>query len=113
MTEITLDDGVERTEKVEKIIDEVLMYQICHPVCVYKPNGKIRFSRVPLSKLEDYKQTFDPILVLVGDLTAVLYPVYGCSREDITDEDIKEFLDYILDPIFISIDEDGELCVSP
>ena len=46
-------------------------------------------------------------------VSAVLYPVLGCSKEDITDSDIKEFLEYILDPIFISTDEDGELCVSP
>lgn len=113
MTEITLDDGVERTAEVEEIIDEVLVYQICHPVRVCKPDGKIRFSRVPVSQLKEYAQAFDPILVPVDDLTAVLYPVLGCSKEDITDSDIKEFLEYILDPIFISTDEDGELCVSP
>ena len=113
MTEITLDDGVERNEEVEEIIDEVLVYQICHPVRVCKPDGKIRFSRVPVSQLKEYAQAFEPILVPVDDLTAVLYPVYGCRKEDITDGDIKEFLEYISDPIFISTDEDGELCVSP
>ena len=113
MTDITLDDGLDRDDVVEKLIDEVLEYQICHPVRVYKPDGRCRFSGVPAKELDYYRQNMDPILVPVGDLTAVLYPVFGCRKEDITEEDIDEFIEFILEPIFICRDEDGELYVSP
>ena len=113
MTDITLDDGVKMTEEVEKIVDEMLEYQICHPMRIYKSDGRIHLSRVPVDELEEYRQTIEPILIPVDDLTAVLYPAFGCRKEDITDEDIQELLEYILDPIFISIGEDGELYVSP
>ena len=112
-TDIILCDGVERTEEVERIIDEMLRYQICHPMRVSKPDGNLHFSRVPLKVLETYRKTMEPILVPVGDLTAVLYPVFGCRKEDITDEDIEEFIEFILDPIVIDRDEDGELYVVP
>lgn len=113
MTDITLDDGLDRTEDIEKLIDEVLEYQICHPMRVYKPDGRCRFSRVPVSSLEEYEKNIEPIRVPVGDLSATLYPVFGCRKEDITDEDIEDFIEFILDPIFISRDENGEIYVSP
>ena len=113
MTYITLDDGLTRTEEVEKLIDEIQRYQICHPMRVYKLDGRLHFSRVLVSELDEYKKTAKPIQVPVGDLTAILYPVFGCRKEDITEEDINEFIEYIIDPIFISIDEDGELYVAP
>ena len=112
-TEITLDDNIAFNEEIEKLIDEVLEYQICHPVRVYKPDGRCRFSRVPVKRLEVYRQRIEPILVPVGDMTATLYPVFGCRKEDITNDDIDEFMEFILEPIFICRDEDGELYVSP
>ena len=113
MTDIILDDGLTRTEEVEKLIDEIQRYQICHPMRVYKLDGRLHFSRVLVSELDEYKKTVEPIRVPVGDLTAILYPVFGCRKEDITEEDINEFIEYIIDPIFISIDEEGELYVAP
>lgn len=111
--DITLDDGLTRSEEVEELIDEVQKYQICHPMRVFKLDGRLYFSRILVSELEEYKKTIEPIEVPVGDLTAVLYPVFGCRKEDITEEDIDEFIEYILDPIFIGKDENGELYVSP
>lgn len=102
-----------RTEEVEELVDEVQRYQICHPMRVYKLDGRLHFSRVLVSELDEYKKTAEPIQVPVGDLTVILYPVFGCRKEDITEEDINEFIEYIIDPIFISIDEEGELYVAP
>lgn len=113
MTDITLDDGLELDKETEKLIDEILEYQICHPMRVYKPDGRVRFSRVPQAELEEYRQRYEPVLVPVGDLTAVLYPVFGCTKEDLTDEDIDEFIEFIIDPIFICRDDDGKIYVSP
>ena len=113
MTDITLDDGVAWNKETEKLVDEVLEYQICHPMRVCKSDGKIRFSRVPVSEMEEYRQTKEPILVSVGELTATLYPVFGCRKEDITEKDIEDFVEYILDPVFIGKDDDGQLYVSP
>ena len=110
-TKIVLDEGIEQTPEVDQIIDEMLTYQIEHPMRISKTKNGNRLSKVPVDELKSYKKNFTPITVPIDDKTITIYPVFGCKASDITEDDIKECIEFSTDPIFISRDEDGELYV--